>query len=32
MEHVKATLAQKLSQAVATHVATTINLSGQVPS
>ena len=32
MEHVKATLAQKLSQAVATHVAATINLSGQVPS
>ena len=32
MEHVKAKLAQKLSQAVATHVAATINLSGQVPS
>ena len=32
MEHVKATLAQKLSLAVATHVAATINLSGQVPS
>ncbi len=32
MEHVKATLAQKLSQAVATHVAASINLSGQVPS
>ena len=32
IEHVKAKLAQKLSQAVATHVATTINLSGQVPS
>ena len=32
MEQVKAKLAQKLSQAVATHVAATINLSGQVPS
>ena len=32
MEHVKAKLAQKLSQAVATHVVATINLSGQVPS
>ena len=32
MEHVKAKLAQKLSQAVATHVAATIILSGQVPS
>ena len=32
MEQVKAKLAQKLSQAVATYVAATINLSGQVPS
>jgi len=32
MEQVKAKLAQKLSQAVAIHVAATINLSGQVPS